>query len=45
MPSETETAKRALVKVLRELAAKYDVALLIMRDSSHKDIEKAFRKV
>ena len=45
MPSETDTAKRALGKRLRELAARYDVALTLTRDSSNKDVEKAFRKV
>ena len=45
MPSETEVAKRSLVKLLRELAVKYEVPLLITRDSPNKDIERAFRKV
>ena len=45
MPSETDMAKRALVKLLRELAVKYEVPLLITRESPNKDIEKAFRKV
>ena len=45
MPSETEVAKRAFVKLLRELAVKYEVPLPITRDSPNKDIEKAFRKV
>ena len=38
-------AKRSLVELLRELAVKYEVLLLITRDSPNEDIEKAFRKV
>ena len=45
MPSETDIAKRALVKLLRELAAKYNVGIALTRDSSNKDVEKCFRKV
>ncbi len=45
MPSELDDAKRELVKVLRELAAKYQVNLVLTRDSSNKDVAKAFRKV
>ena len=45
MPSEVDIAKRELVKVLRELAAKYRVNLVLTRESSTKDVEKAFRKV
>ena len=45
MPSPTDVAKRDLVKVLRDLAAKYNVSLSLTRDSSTKDVEKAFRKV
>ena len=45
MPSEIDVAKRELVKVLRELAAKYRVNLVLTRESSTNDVEKAFRKV
>ena len=45
MPSPVDVAKRELVKVLRELAVKYGVALTLTRDSANKDVEKAFRKV
>ena len=45
MPSVADLAKRELVKVLRELAEKYGVVLTLTRDSAHKDIETAFRKV
>ena len=45
MPSEADVAKRSFVKLLQELAFKYEVPLLITRDSPNKDIEKAFRKV
>jgi hypothetical protein len=45
MPSQTDVAKRELVKVLRELAVKYSVPLSLTRESTNKDVEKAFRKV
>ena len=45
MPSEADVAKRELVKVLREVAVKYRVPLSLARESSRKDVEKAFRKV
>ena len=45
MPSPTDLAKRDLVKVLRELAVKYGVALSLTRESANKEVEKAFRKV
>ena len=45
MPSQADVAKRELVKVLRELAAKYSVSVSLTRESSNKDVEKAFRKV
>ena len=45
MPSETDIAKRSLVKLLRELAAKYNVGIALTRDSSNNDVEKCFRKV
>ena len=45
MPSAVDAAKRELVKVLRELAAKYTVALSLTRESPDKDVTKAFRKV
>ena len=45
MPSALDVAKRDLVKVLRDFAAKYGVALALTRDSANKDVEKAFRTV
>ena len=45
MPSEADLAKRELVKVLKSLAAKYKIHLELLRDSSEKDVKKAFRKV
>lgn len=45
MPSEVDLAKRELVKVLRALAAKYKVTLSLTRESSNKDVDKAFRRV
>ena len=45
MPSELDIAKRELVKVLRELAAKYRVPLSLALESSKQDVEKASRKV
>ena len=45
MPSEVDLAKRELVKVLKSLAAKYQIHLELSRDSSEKDLKKAFRKV
>ena len=45
MPSEVDLAKRELVKVLKSLAAKYKIDLELSRDSSEKDVKKAFRKV
>ena len=37
MPSEADVAKRSFVKLLQELAFKYEVPLLITRDSPNKD--------
>ena len=37
MPSEVDVAKRELVKILRELAAKYRVNLVLTRESSTKE--------
>ena len=45
MPSVLDLAKRDLVKVLRELATKYQIVLALSRESSNKDVAKAFRKV
>ena len=45
MPSETDVGKRALVEIVKELAAKYRVPLTLTRDSSNQDVKKAFRKV
>ena len=45
MPSQADVAKRELVKVLRELAAKYRVPLSLCRESSKQEVDKAFRKV
>ena len=45
MPSAVDLAKRELVKVLKELAAKYRVALSVTCHSSNEDVLKAYRKV
>ena len=45
MPSRVDVAKRALVKVMRELAAKYGVDLALTRESSNNDVQKTFRKI
>ena len=45
MPSEVDLAKRELVRVLRELAAKYRIVLALSRESSKKEVETAFRRV
>ena len=38
-------AKRALVRVLKDLAATYSVALALNRDASDEDVRKAYKKV
>ena len=45
MPSDIDIAKRELVKVLNQLAAKYKISLTVNRESLDKDVQKAFRKV
>ena len=45
MPSPTDVAKRELVKLLKSLAVKYGVQLEVTRDSSDKEVVKAWRKV
>ena len=45
MPSAVDVAKRALVKVLKALATKYNVKLQLTRDSSQKEVNAAFKKV
>ena len=47
MPSAVDFAKRELVKGLKELAAKYSItfAFTLTRESSDKDVIKAFRRV
>ena len=47
MPSAVDLAKRELVKVLKELAAKYSItfAFTLTRDSSDEAVIKAFRRV
>ena len=45
MPSVLDVAKRALVKVLKELAVKYGVKLKLTRDSTQKEVNAAFKKV
>ena len=45
MPSEVDSAKRGLVKLLRSLAEKHGVQLVLNRDSSNKQVQQAFRKV
>jgi hypothetical protein len=43
--SAAQLLKRALVKVLLEVAALYNLSLAISRDSTDKQLEAAFRKV
>ena len=43
--SPVQLAKRAFVVALRALAAVYTIGLSVTRDSSDRDVEKAFRKV
>ena len=45
MPSAIDLAKRALVSLLRTLAAAYGVALTLTRDAPDKDVSGAYRKV
>ena len=45
MPSELEKAKRALVLMLKSLAQKYGVNLVLSRDSSDDEVRTAYRKV
>ena len=45
MPSIKEQARRALVSLLRALAATYAVNVDISRDSDDKDIRSAYRKI
>ena len=45
MPSAVEVAKRELVKVLRELAAKYRLSFSLTRESRDGDVAKAFKRV
>ena len=45
MPSAVDIAKRSLVTLLKELAAKYRVTLDVNRESSDEDVTKAYRKV
>ena len=43
--SAKQAAKRALVKVLFQLAGQYDLQLKLNRDSSESDVLKAFRRL
>ena len=45
MPSAVDAAKRELVKLLRGLAQRYQLRLDVSRDSSDKEVSKAFKKV
>ena len=45
MPSPVDIAKRKLIKVLKELGAKYRINLNVTIDSGNSDVAKAFRKV
>ena len=45
MPSELDSAKRGLVKLLRSLAEKHGVQLVLTRDSTNKQVQQAFRKI
>ena len=45
MPSALDTATRSLVKLLRSTATKYKTQTSVSRESSDKDVAKAFRTV
>ena len=45
MPSALDVAKRALVRLLIALAAKYGVQVTVPRDSADKEVFKPWRKV
>ena len=45
MPSAVDAAKRALVTLVRTLAATYGVAVDVARDSSDRDLTVAVRRV
>ena len=45
MPSGQDTAKRALVKLLRDLAAAFTCDVDVTRDSSEQEVNRAFRRV
>ena len=45
MPSPLETAKRALVALLRALGLAFHCQVTVTRDSSEQEVNRAFRKV
>ena len=45
MPSAIDLAKRALVSLLRTLAATYRVALTLQRDAPDGEVSRAYRRV
>ena len=45
MPSTIDACKRALVTLLRKLAAKYNLTLNVARESSDSDVKAAFKRV
>ncbi len=45
MVSAIDRAKRALVTLLKALAASYGVVLQLARDSADRDVRSAYRKV
>ena len=45
MVSVVDTAKRALVTLLKSLAAIYAVTLTLTRDSADSEVEAAYKKV
>lgn len=45
MPSKVDVAKRALVSVLRALAAAYGIILEISRDSADEQLRSSYRKL
>jgi hypothetical protein len=45
MVSEIDRTKRVLVSLLKRLAAKYDVTLVLTRDSADADVRAAVKKV
>ena len=45
MPTDLDNAKRDLIKLLQELARRHNLVLAVSRDSTDKEVLKAFKKV